>query len=117
MDSKKDARDSLVRELKARRDDHRKMSEKIARFREKLMKRSRKLLALESEIAKLERRVFPATTARRKRIPARGKSLRTAVLIYNPESGGNASHVHRLKTIVQRLAAHGIRAKVGEETS
>jgi YegS/Rv2252/BmrU family lipid kinase len=117
MASKKDAREALVRELKARRDDHRKMSQKIARFREKLAKRSRKLLVLESEIAKLERRVFPAKAARRKRIPVRGKNLRTAVLIYNPESGGNASHVHRLKTILQRLAAHGIRAKVGEDTS
>src|ERR1700681_2541281 len=106
MASKKDAREELIRELKARRDDHRQMSKKIARFREKLEKRSRKLLTLESEIAKLERTVFPAKTARRKRVPVPRKNLRTAVLIYNPESGGNASQTHRLKTILQRLAAH-----------
>jgi diacylglycerol kinase (ATP) len=117
MASKKVGREKLLRELKAHRDDRERMSKKIARFREKLEKRSRKLLALESEIAKLERRVFPPKTARRKRIPVPRKSLRDAVLIYNPHSGGNASHAHRLKTILQRLAAHGIRAKAGEDTS
>ena len=117
MASKKNVRESMICELKAHRDDHRTMSKKIARLRDKLEKRSRKLLALEAEIAKLERKVFPAKAARRTRTPVRRKSLRSAVLIYNPESGGNASHVHRLKTVLQSLAAHGIRAKVGEDTS
>jgi diacylglycerol kinase (ATP) len=117
MASKKNPRAKLVRGLKTARDEHRKLSQKVARSRAKLEKRSGKLRALESEIAVLERGVHPQKIARRGRAPSKQKDLRTAVLIYNPESGGNVSHVHRLKTILDKLVAHGIRAKVGADTS
>ena len=116
MPSKNDARGKLVEGLKTAREEHRRLSQKIARSRAKLEKRSRKLKTLEAEIATLERGAYPLRTARRT-TPASKKNLRPAVLIFNPGSGGNASQAHSLKTIVEKLAAHGIRAKVGTDTS
>lgn len=117
MASKTGAREKLIRELKISRNEHRRLSQKIARIREKLEKRSRKLRVLESEIASLERGAYPGKVSRRGRGPAAKKLLRPAVLIYNPESTGNAAHADSLKVILRKLAAHGIRAKVGADSS
>src|SRR4029077_1159286 len=117
MASKNDARDKLVSGLKSSRDEHRRLSKKIARTRAKLEKRTAKLRSLESQIATLERGAHPAKTGRRGPSPSPKKNLRPAFLIYNPESSGNKSQAHKLKTILEKLAAHGIRATVGAESS
>ncbi|HKW44422.1 MAG TPA: YegS/Rv2252/BmrU family lipid kinase [Candidatus Eremiobacteraceae bacterium] len=77
----------------------------------------RKLRTLEAEMATLERGISaPEGTPRvRRRVVKR--DLRSAVLIYNPESTGNTSRAHSLKTILEKLVAHGIRAKTNTDTS
>jgi len=53
---------------------------------------------------------------RRRRAPSSDKSLRPAILIFNPESRAISKDPKLLGTIVDLLRAHGIRAKIGIKT-
>ncbi len=116
MASREKAQTKSARSLKDARAEHKRLAKKVEATRAKLDKRAGKLRALESEIAKLERRVHRTGGARRGP-KADDKDLRPARLIYNPTSGTNPRQHPSLKAIVGLLRTHGIRAKVAIKTS
>ena len=95
---------------------HRRTAKKVEATQAKLEKRTRKLRALELKIAKLEERAHTRATAPPDHEPTNNVRLRTARLIFNPESKVNSKDPKSLETIVDLLKAHGIRAKVKIKT-
>ena len=92
------------RTLVAARASHAKRLKKVERARAKLEKASRKLHALEAEIARLD-------SAQHDSRPRR------AQLIFNPRSKGALDGTYSLERIVDCLLAHGITSEVGIKTS
>jgi len=116
MASVEKARARSAKALKEKRAEHQRLAKKLNETTAKLEKRTHKLRALESEIAKLERSAHVPKGVRRNS-KAVDKNLRPARLIYNPKSGANPKDGHSLKAIVALLRAHGIRASVAIKTS
>lgn len=114
-EKKKGAKSSKT--LEKARAQQKRMVKKLEATQAKLEKRTRKLLALESEIATLEKRAYLTTGTQRGRTAKSDTDLRPAVLIYNPRSGANKKDDHSLEDIVKSLRAHGIRAKTAIKTS
>lgn len=115
MPSQKNLRATSVKALEKARTDHKKLVKKVEAARRKVQKRSRKLRKLEVRIAELERRASHLSPPNG-REQLNGTGVMTAQLIYNPKSGASAKE-KSLEEIIELLAAHGIRAKVGIKTS
>ncbi len=107
----------LLGELKDARSKHDRLAKKVEATQAKLEKRTRKLRALESKIAKLEQSAHKHATAPSDRAPKSSGNLRVARLIFNPDSGADSKDPNSLEKIVDLLRAHGIRAKVDIRTS
>ena len=98
--------------------EHKRLLEKVENAVARFERRRGRLLALEDQIADLERRISaPRKQRRGKRSAGEGKLTR-ARLIFNPTSGRkDEDNAARLAKIVSGLRAHGIEAKVGLKTS
>jgi len=117
MPVKQDSHNKLLSALEDARSKHKRLAKKVETTQAKLEKRTRKLCALESKIAKLEQRAHERATEPSERAPKNKQSLRAARLIFNPESGADSKDPDALEKIVDLLRAHGIRAKVNIRTS
>ena len=117
MPVKKENRKELLSALEDARSKHKRLAKKVEVTQAKLEKRTRKLGALESKIAKLEQRAHKRATAPRELAPKNNQSLRAVRLIFNPDSGTDAKDPNALENIVDVLRLHGIRAKVEIRTS
>jgi diacylglycerol kinase (ATP) len=95
---------SNQRMLAEARASHAKRLKKVERARAKLDRASRKLHALEAQIARLDS-------------APHSDKLRRAQLIFNPRSKGVADGTYNLEQIVDCLRTHGIIAEVGIKTS
>jgi diacylglycerol kinase (ATP) len=92
------------RTLAEARASHAKRLKKVEQARSKLERASRKLHALEAEIARLDS-------------AQHGGKPRRAQVIFNPRSKGVADGTYSLERIVDCLCAHGITPEVGIKTS
>jgi len=117
MAVKQDSHKKSLGALDDARIKHRRLAKKVEATQAKLEKRTRKLRALESKIAKLEQRAHVRITAPPDSTPKSNGSLRAVRLIFNPKSGADSKDPNALETIVDLLSAHGIRAKVNVRTS
>ncbi len=117
MASEKKERRKLGRALKEARGRHDRLLGKVEKARAKFEKRTRKLNALEAEIAKLESQYYDPKLERLGQADATAKNLRHARLIFNPSSGGAQNGEQSLDKIVGALRAHGIVADIGLKTS
>ncbi len=117
MASEKKERRKLGHALKEARARHDQILQKVEKARAKFEKRTRKLNALETEIAKLESQYYAPELERLGQADASGKDLRRARLIFNPSSGGAQNGAQSLDKIVGALRAHGIVADIGLKTS
>ncbi len=107
-----------VRKLKRAQEKHSVLLAKVEKARVKLEKRKRKLHALETKIAHLERATAEPQKKRLGQAAAKDDNLRRARLIFNPVSGNEGTdNSKRLVEIVSRLREHGILAGIGLKTS
>ncbi len=123
MPVKQDGHKQSLSALEDARIKHQRAAKKVEATQAKLEKRIRKLRALEFKIAKLEQSAHESATAQPDHAPTNNgslritnASLRTARLIFNPESKANSKDPHSLETIVDLLSVHGIRAKINVRT-
>lgn len=112
----KKRRRALLKRLKARQALHARLLSKVEKAKKKLDKRSKKLLALEAEIASLEQQSKRPDAHRLGQAAAGDEGLRRVRLIYNPRAGSNGDGVP-LEDIVGCLRTHGIVAEIGIKTS
>ena len=108
---------TLLKSLKHMQRKHTALLAKLEKTALALARRKRKLGALETGIAVLERRIAEPRT-RRSATGEVGEGVRPALLIFNPTSGRDAgNNAERLSQTVRSLRAHGIEAAIGLKTS
>ena len=89
----------------------------IGGLRRELEKRDRKMHTREEEMAELERQAYASGNPDNQPEAAKGKRLRPARLIINPQSGSFAQQAESPEKLVARLRAHGIQAEAYLKTS
>jgi diacylglycerol kinase (ATP) len=115
---KKQASSERQHELSRMQEKHKRLLEKVEKSAGRLERRRRNLVALETEIAKLEQQSAPKSKAPAKQRAPRAKDLKRVRLIFNPTAGRDEKQNDtRLKQLVASLRAHGIEADVALKTS
>jgi len=118
MTDQKELQPSLFKSLLRKQRKHETLLAKVEKTSARLERRKTKFLALEAEIADLEKRLSePRKRDFGKRAASDG-ALKHARLIFSPASGRDNKHnAARLAKVVSCLRAHGIEAHVGLKTS
>ena len=117
MDSPEESIRSHAKSLRKNQRKHAELLQKVEKSTARLERRKAKLMAMESLIADLERRLSEPRREQAGRQVSNG-SLRHARLIFNPSSGrGDEDSGARLAEVVSALRAHGIEPHVGIKTS
>ncbi len=107
----------LIEKLKTARKKHRVLLDQVLKTRSKLEKRSRKLDALEAKIAHFQQMVAEPQQGKLGQASGNGdKTLRRALLVFNPNSGEGDS-AKQLADIVSLLRENRILADIALKTS